>query len=139
MTTPPPWTIEHVGIAVANMDEAIALYASHAGTSVTLREKLEPQGVELAFLNTGGSKVELLAALRPDTPIGRYLAKRGPGLHHICYQVSDIKAEMARLAALGATLIDKEPRSGAAGSKIAFISPDSFSGVLTELCEYPKS
>jgi methylmalonyl-CoA/ethylmalonyl-CoA epimerase len=139
MTTSNPWTIDHIGIAVSDMDQAIALYASHAATSVTLREKLEPQGVEIAFLNTGSSKVELLAAVRPDTPIGRFLAKRGPGLHHICYRVSDIKAEMSRLAALGATLIDKEPRSGAAGSKIAFISPDSFSGVLTELCEYPES
>ena len=139
MTNSLPWTIDHVGFAVLNMDEAIALYASHAGTSVSLREKLEPQGVELAFLNTGGSKIELLAALRPDTPIGRFLAKRGPGLHHICYKVADIKAELARLASLGATLIDKEPRPGAAGSRIAFISPDSFSGVLTELCEYPNS
>lgn len=139
MTSSTPWIIDHVGIAVLDMNQAIALYASRAGTSVTLREKLEAQGVEIAFLNTGGSKVELLAALRPDTPIGRFLSKRGPGLHHICYQVSDIKAEIERLSDLGATLIDKEPRPGAAGSKIAFISPDSFSGVLTELCEYPKS
>ena len=139
MTTPSPWTIDHIGIAVSDMEQAIALYTSHAGTSVTLREKLEPQGVELACLNTGGSKIELLEALRPETPIGRFLAKRGPGLHHICYKVTDIKAEMARLSALGATLLDKEPRPGAAGSRIAFISPDSFSGVLTELCEYPKS
>ena len=137
MTTPSkPWTVDHIGIAVTDIEAAIALYASTASTSVTQREKLIDRGVELAFLNTGGTRLELLMPLRDDTPIARFLAKHGPGLHHICYKVDDIRSEMARLEGLGATLIDAAPRPGATGTIIAFIQPASFSGVLTELCEY---
>lgn len=139
MTTTLPWEVDHIGIAVADLDAAIALYGSTAGTSVTLRERLQDRGIELAFLNTGGTKLELLMPLEDNTPIARFLAKRGPGIHHICYRVNDIKAEMARLEGLGAKLIDTAPRPGASGTMIAFIEPASFSGVLTELCEYTKS
>ena len=97
MSTPSPWTVDHIGIAVSDIDAAIALYASTAGTSVTLREKLVDRGVELAFLNTGGTKLELLMPLRDDTPIAKFLAKRGPGLHHVCYKVDNIRQEMERL------------------------------------------
>ncbi len=136
MNTPLPWTVDHIGIAVPDLDAAIALYASTAGTAVTLREKLEDRGVELAFLNTGGTKLELLMPLRDGTPIATFLAKRGPGLHHVCYQVNNIRQEMERLRQLGAKLIDTTPRPGASGTLIAFLEPQSFSGVLTELCEY---
>ncbi|MEY4668835.1 MAG: methylmalonyl-CoA epimerase [Pseudomonadota bacterium] len=136
MSAPHTWTVDHIGIAVPNLDIAIALYASTAGTSVTSRERLTDRGVELAFLNTGGTRLELLMPLRDDTPIARFLAKRGPGLHHICYKVDDIVREMERLQQLGAKLIDTTPRPGASGTRIAFLEPQSFSGVLTELCEY---
>ena len=136
MSTPLPWIVDHIGIAVPDIDAAIALYASTAGTSVTLREKLIDRGVELAFLNTGGTKLELLMPLNNDTPIARFLSKRGPGLHHVCYKVDNIRHEMERLVQQGAKLIDTTPRPGASGTIIAFLEPQSFSGVLTELCEY---
>jgi len=137
MNLPSAWSIDHVGIAVTNLKEAIDRYANQAGTTVSLHEKLEQHGVELAFLNTGGAKIELLMPLRPETPLGRFLAKRGPGLHHICYKVDDIRSELARLNTQGVKLIDATPRHGAGGTLIAFLDPSSFSGVLTELCEYP--
>lgn len=139
MNTPSPWPVDHIGIAVTDLDAAIALYASTAGTSVTLREKLLDRGIELAFLNTGGTKLELLMPLQENTPLARFITKRGPGIHHICYRVNNIKDEMARLESLGAKLIDTFPRPGASGTMIAFIEPASFSGVLTELCEYTGS
>lgn len=132
-----PWEVDHIGIAVTDLEAAIAVYASTAGTTITLRERLPEQGVELAFLNTEGSKLELLAPLNATSTLAKFIAKRGPGLHHVCYRVPDIKAELARLAAAGLQLIDHTPRHGAGGTKIAFISPASFLGVLTELCEYP--
>jgi methylmalonyl-CoA/ethylmalonyl-CoA epimerase len=130
------WKIDHIGIAVTDLAQAIELYSKTASTEVTLRETLPSQGVELAFLNTGGSKVELLAPLNDQCTLARFLAKRGAGLHHICYEVIDIEAELARLSALGCSLIDTVPRHGAGNTKIAFISPGSFFGVLTELCQY---
>jgi methylmalonyl-CoA epimerase len=130
------WSVDHIGIAVTDLEQAISLYASMATTTVTLRERLEPQGVELAFLSTGGAKVELLSALRPDSPLGKFLKSRGPGLHHICYRVPDIRFELTRLADLGVLLIDKEPRKGAGDTEIAFIHPSSCLGTLTELCQY---
>jgi methylmalonyl-CoA/ethylmalonyl-CoA epimerase len=136
MVIPQTWSVDHIGIAVSDLTKAIDLYASTAGATVTLRETLESQGVELVFLNTSGCKVELLAALRPDTTLGKFLSTRGPGLHHVCYKVEDIEAELARLAANGYQLIDAVPRPGAGGTRIAFISPKSCLGVLTELCEY---
>ena len=139
MNNATPWTVDHIGIAVSDIDAAIALYASTAGTAVTLRETLVDRGVDLAFLNTGGTKLELLMPRKEDSAIARFLAKRGPGLHHVCYKVHNIRTEMARLEKLGAKLIDTTPRPGASGTLIAFLEPSSFSGVLTELCEYTAS
>ena len=134
------WQLDHVGIAVRDLEQAITLYTRAAGTSVTLREKLPTQGVELAFLNTGAAKIELLAPLNQTCTLARFLEKRGPGLHHVCYEVPDIRTELTRLSSeVGCTLIDSEPRHGAGGTLIAFISPKSFDGVLTELCQYPVS
>lgn len=138
MNTNSAWTLDHIGIAVSDLDQSIAHYQSLAHTAVTLRERLETQGVELVFLNTGDTKIELLAPLNDQSKIARFLAKRGPGLHHICYRVNDIKAELKRLADAGVTLIDATPRPGAAGTQIAFLAPQSCQGVLTELCEYTK-
>ncbi len=132
-----PWEVDHIGIAVTDLEAAIALYGSAANTTITQRESLAEQGVELVFLNTGGSKLELLAPLGSTSTLAKFIAKRGPGLHHICYRVTDVKAELSRLAAAGLQLIDHTPRHGAGGTKIAFIAPTSFLGVLTELCEYP--
>jgi methylmalonyl-CoA/ethylmalonyl-CoA epimerase len=136
-TTPTPWEVDHIGIAVPDLEAGISLYAVTAHTTVTHRERLEQQGVELVFLNTGGAKVELLAPLNESSTLTKFITRRGPGLHHICYKVSDIVSELARLSAEGMTLIDHAPRHGAGGTKIAFISPASWNGVLTELCEYP--
>jgi methylmalonyl-CoA epimerase len=130
------WSVDHIGIAVTDLDQAVSLYAAMANTTVTLREKLETQGVELAFLSTGGAKIELLSSLRPDSPLGKFLQTRGPGLHHVCYRVEDIRYELKRLADLGVRLIDKEPRKGADDTEIAFIHPSSCLGTLTELCQY---
>jgi len=135
----PHWEVDHIGIAVTDLAAAISLYQSTAHTQVTLRERLVPQGVELVFLNTGGTKLELLAPLDETSTLARFIDRRGPGLHHICYRVDSIVSELARLSAQGLTLIDHAPRHGAGGTKIAFISPPSFLGVLTELCEYPVS
>jgi methylmalonyl-CoA epimerase len=136
MDTQTPWPIDHIGIAVHNIEASIAFYSSMANTSVTLRERLEERGVELAFLNNGQTKIELLAPLNQESKIATFLKKRGPGIHHICYRVCSIKAELQRLSSAGYTLIDSEPRPGAHGTIIAFISPESCEGVLTELCEY---
>jgi methylmalonyl-CoA epimerase len=137
---PLTWQLDHIGVAVRDLEQAISLYTRTTGASVTLREKLPDQGVELVFLNTGATKIELLAPLNHTCTLARFLEKRGPGLHHVCYAVADITAELARLSSdLGCALIDSEPRHGAGGTRIAFISPKSFDGVLTELCQYPVS
>lgn len=130
------WTVDHVGIAVTDLDAAIATYFAQAGTTVTLRERVDSQDVELAFLNTAGAKIELLAATSPTSPIAKFLNTRGPGLHHICYKVTSITDELQRLSQMGVRLIDSVPRPGAAHSSIAFLHPSSFCGVLTELVEY---
>jgi methylmalonyl-CoA epimerase len=137
MKTPSIWEVDHIGLAVSDLQQAINLYSRTAQAQVVLRETLASQGVELAFLNTGNSKIELLAPLNSTGALARFLDKRGPGLHHICYKVADIQSELARLSQLGCTLIDATPRLGAGGSQIAFIAPNSFMGVLTELCQHP--
>ena len=131
------WQVDHIGIAVSDLEAAIKHYSQTALTEVTLREQLPEQGVELVFLNTGGAKLELLTPLSDSSTLARFINKRGPGLHHICYKVDNIVSELSRLESLGAKLIDPSPRHGAGGTKIAFISPSAFFGVLTELCEYP--
>ncbi len=128
-------SIDHTAIAVADLDASIAFYAEVMGMTLTRREELLSQGVEVALFNVGDSHVELLAPLGPETAVGRFLQKRGPGLHHIAYRVDDIDTELAVLAASGVRLIDERPRIGLDGSRIAFIHPASTGGVLTELVQ----
>jgi methylmalonyl-CoA/ethylmalonyl-CoA epimerase len=125
--------IHHVGVAVADLDEAVRTYEHLFGASVEHRTQVEEQGVEAASVRVGESRVELLAALADDTPVGRFLAKRGPGMHHVAYEVDDIRAALRELAAAGAELIDAEPRHGMFGLQVAFVHPDSVHGVLTEV------
>jgi methylmalonyl-CoA/ethylmalonyl-CoA epimerase len=127
--------LHHVGVAVADLDEAIQLYASVFGAEVTHRASSEKDGLAAAFLRAGETEIELLAAIREDTPVGKFVAKRGPGLHHIAVAVSDIEKAMADARAEGLELIDQEPRIGLHGTRIAFLHPKSVGGVLTELVE----
>jgi methylmalonyl-CoA/ethylmalonyl-CoA epimerase len=127
--------IHHVGVAVANLDEGIGLYTSIFGARVTHRAVIEEQGIEGAFLDLGTAELELIAPTRADTPLSKFLANRGPGLHHIAYAVSDIKKALSDARAAGLDLIDAEPRIGLHGVPIAFIHPKSVGGVLTELVE----
>jgi len=124
--------IHHVGIAVDDLDAAIDRYAALFGATVEHRDRVEDQGVEAASLRVGGSRVELLAPLAPDTPVGRFLAKRGPGMHHVAFAADDVAAELTRLKAAGAELVDEEPRRGLFGLQVAFVHPDATGGVLAE-------
>jgi methylmalonyl-CoA/ethylmalonyl-CoA epimerase len=124
--------IHHVGIAVGDLDEAIATYGRLFGAELVHRETLADQGVEVASLRVGPSMVELLAPLGPDTPVGRFLAKRGPGLHHVALEVPDVGRELDRLAADGVPLVDERPRRGLFGLEVAFVHPDATGGVLAE-------
>jgi methylmalonyl-CoA epimerase len=123
-------SIDHVGIAVEELDAALETYTGTFGMTVLHRERVPDHGIELAMLGTG---VELLAPLAPDTPVGRFLASRGPGLHHVAYRVADIEAALATLREQSVELIDETPRAGALDSRIAFLRPRD--GVLTELVE----
>jgi len=125
--------IHHVGVAVENLDEAVATYERLLGARVEHRERVDEQGVEAASIRIGDSRVELLAALGDDTPVGRFLARRGPGMHHVAYAVTDVDAALADLAAEGADLVDPHPRRGMFGLEVAFVHPDSVHGVLTEV------
>jgi methylmalonyl-CoA/ethylmalonyl-CoA epimerase len=125
--------IHHLGVAVADLDEAVATYERLFGARVEHRETVADQGVEAASLRVGESRVELLAPLGDDTPVGRFLAKRGPGMHHVAYEVGDIRVSLAELAAGGAELIDQEPRRGLFGLQVAFVHPDAVHGVLSEV------
>lgn len=127
--------VDHIGIAVADLDGEIARYQRDFGAVCALRETVEAQGVTLAFVACGNTEIELLAPTREGTPLERFLRARGPGLHHICFRVSDIVAELARFKGLGHTLIDTLPRPGARGSLIAFLHPKTTGGVLIELCQ----
>lgn len=129
--------LDHIGIAVPNMDKAIAEYQKTFALTVSHRETLQDRGIEIAFLDLEHTKLELLApASEAPNQISKFLEKRGSGMHHLCYEVTDIKAELARLKGIGVILIDEEPRPGAHGTLIAFLHPSSFGGVLTELCQY---
>jgi len=128
-----PKGIHHVGIAVADLDEAVATYERLFGAHVEQRATVTEQGVEAALLRVGADRLELLASLGEDSPVGRFLAKRGPGMHHVAYEVDDLRAELARLAARGAELVDDQPRRGAFGHEVAFVHPDAAHGVLSEL------
>jgi methylmalonyl-CoA epimerase len=125
--------IDHIGIAVEDLDAAIALHAETYGMPLVHREVVEEQGVEAVLLDVGESHVELLSPLGPDTPVGKFLAKNGPGLHHVAYRVDDVSAELERLKAEGFKLIDETPRVGIRGSSVAFLHPKASGSVLTEL------
>jgi methylmalonyl-CoA epimerase len=127
--------IDHIGVAVADLDAALALHEQTYGMPVVHRETVTEQGVEAVLLDVGESHVELLRPLSEDTPVGRFLAKRGPGLHHVAYQVADIEGALARLRDGGVRLIDDSPRIGIRGSRVAFLHPSASGGVLTELVE----
>ena len=125
--------IDHVGIAVADLDEALATYQRLFGARVELRGRMDDQGVEAAYLRIGDGRVELVSALGEDTPVGRFLAKRGPGMHHVAYQVADVAAALRSLRAEGVEVIDPEPRPGLGGHEVSFVHPDSVHGVLVEV------
>ena len=127
--------IDHVGVAVEDLDAALALYTESLGLPLVHRETVSEQGVEAALLDIGHSHVELLQPLGPETPVGKYLARRGPGLHHVAYRVDDVEATLAELAQAGLRLIDERPRTGIRGSRVAFLHPASTGGVLTELTQ----
>jgi methylmalonyl-CoA/ethylmalonyl-CoA epimerase len=124
--------VHHVGIAVAELDVSIDVYAGLFGASVEHRQVVEEQGVEAASLRVGDSRIELLSPLGPDTPVGRFLTNRGPGLHHVAFEVADLVAELERLRARGVQLIDESPRTGMFGLQVAFVHPESTGGVLAE-------
>ena len=128
-----PKGIHHLGIAVADLDEAVSTYERLFGAEVEQRATVDEQGVEAASLRVGTGRVELLASLGADTPVGRFLAKRGPGMHHVAYEVEDVRAELAELRGRGAELVDAEPRQGLFGLEVAFLHPDAVHGVLSEL------
>ncbi len=125
--------IHHLGVAVADLDAAVDTYARLFGAEVEHRATVPEQGVEAASLRVGGDRLELVSALGPDTPVGKFLAKRGPGMHHVAFEVDDVGAELGRLAADGAELIDAAPRQGLFGLEVAFVHPDATGGVLAEL------
>jgi methylmalonyl-CoA/ethylmalonyl-CoA epimerase len=125
--------IHHVAVAVTDLDAAVASYERLFGAEVEHRERVPDQGVEAASLLVGDGRIELLASLGPETPVGKFLASRGPALHHLAFEVSDVAAELERLAADGTPLIDERPRAGLFGLEIAFIHPDATGGVLSEL------
>ncbi|HVL94478.1 MAG TPA: methylmalonyl-CoA epimerase [Solirubrobacteraceae bacterium] len=127
--------IDHIGVAVSDLDAAIALYERDYGMALVHREVVSEQGVEAVLLDVGENHVELLRPLGDDTPVGRFLAKRGPGLHHVAYQVSDIEATLASLRDAGLRLIDETPRTGIRSSSVAFLHPASTGGVLTEIVQ----
>ena len=127
--------IHHFGVAVTDLDAAIELYRAALGAKLVHRASSENDGLEAAFLRVGDGELELMAPLRDDSPVGKFLAKRGPGLHHVAYGVSDIVEALADARAAGLELIDAEPRMGMHGSRIAFVHPKSMNGVLTEFVE----
>jgi len=128
--------IDHVGIAVEDLDAAVALYRDALGMSVAHRETVADQGVEAVLLDVGDAHIELLAPLAPDTAVGRFLQRRGPGLHHVAYRVDSIEEALSQLAQSGLRLIDERPRAGIRGSRVAFLHPSSTGGVLTEIVEH---
>jgi methylmalonyl-CoA/ethylmalonyl-CoA epimerase len=125
--------IHHLGVAVEDLDEAVATYQRLFGAEVEHRATVPNQGVEAAAVRVGAGRVELLASLGAETPVGKFLANRGPGMHHVAYEVTDIRAALADLAAGGAELIDEQPRRGMFGLEVAFVHPDAVHGVLSEV------
>jgi methylmalonyl-CoA/ethylmalonyl-CoA epimerase len=130
-----PGQIDHLGIAVASIDEAAVFYRDVMGLACEGTEVVEDQGVRVMFFTLREVRIELLEPTTGDSPIARFLARRGPGLHHVSYRVDDLPATLAALKAAGVELIDETPRDGAHGMKIAFVHPQSTDGVLTEFCQ----
>jgi methylmalonyl-CoA/ethylmalonyl-CoA epimerase len=137
---PPPvfGRIDHIGVAVEDLDEAIRLYGERLGMPLQHRETVEEQGVEAVLLGVGESHVELLRPLGPDTAVGKFLERSGPGLHHVAYGTDDIESALDAVRGAGLALIDEQPRTGIRGSRVAFLHPKSTGGVLTELVEAPE-
>ena len=129
--------IDHIGIAIRQLDEATAIWRDTLGLEVDSTEKIDEQGVCIAMLPIGETHIELLEPLEQDSPVGKFLEKRGPGLHHIAVRVNDIRGTLAQLKNKGARLIDETPRVGAGGCLVAFIHPSSVNGVLLELVQHP--
>jgi methylmalonyl-CoA/ethylmalonyl-CoA epimerase len=127
--------VDHIGVAVEDLDAAIALHERDYGMTLVHREVIDEQGVEAVLLDIGENHVELLSPLGEDTPVGRFLAKRGPGLHHVAYQVVDVDSALAQLRERGLRLIDETPRIGIRGSRVAFLHPAASGGVLTEIVQ----
>jgi methylmalonyl-CoA/ethylmalonyl-CoA epimerase len=127
--------IDHIGVAVTNLDEAVELYTTRLGMPLQHRETVEEQGVEAVLLGVGESHVELLRPLGPETAVGRFLERNGPGLHHVAYGTDDIDSALDQVRAAGLRLIDERPRTGIRNSRVAFVHPKSTGGVLTELVE----
>jgi methylmalonyl-CoA/ethylmalonyl-CoA epimerase len=127
--------VDHIGVAVEDLDAAIALHERDYGMALVHREVIDEQGVEAVLLDVGENHVELLRPLGEDTPVGRFLASRGPGLHHVAYQVGDVDSTLAQLRARGLRLIDETPRTGIRGSRVAFLHPAASGGVLTEIVQ----
>ena len=127
--------VDHVGIAVRNLDDAIAFYERAFGVTLAHRERVEEQGVEEAMFRVGESWIQLLQPLGEETPVGKFLAKKGEGIHHVGYGVSDLRKVLEHLKGEGVTLIDAEPRAGSRGSRVAFVHPKGTGGVLVELVQ----
>jgi len=127
--------VDHIGVAVEDIDASLQLYERDYGMTLVHRETLAEQGVEAALLDVGENHVELLAATGPDTPVGKFIAKKGPGMHHVAYQVDDIEATLAALKEAGLKLIDETPRIGIRNSRVAFVHPKSAGGLLTEIVQ----
>jgi methylmalonyl-CoA epimerase len=127
--------IDHVGVAVSDLEGALTLFQDTFGMPLVHREVVSEQGVEAALLDVGESHIELLRPLGDDTPVGRFVAKRGVGLHHVAYRVADVDAALEQLRAAGVALIDEQPRIGIRGSRVAFLHPAATASVLTELVE----
>ncbi len=125
--------IHHVGVAVVDLDEAVRTYEQLLGARLEHRERVEEQGVEAASMQVGDGRIELIAALGDDTPVGRFLASHGPGMHHVAYEVDDLPAALSDLTRQGAELVDVAPRQGMFGLEVAFIHPQSVHGVLSEV------
>jgi methylmalonyl-CoA/ethylmalonyl-CoA epimerase len=131
--------IDHIGVATDDFEGALALYEQTFSMPLVHRETVESQGVEAALLDVGDGHVELLRPLGADTPVGKYLDKKGPGLHHVAYAVDDIDATLGQLKDAGVELIDSEPRQGIRNSRVAFLHPRATGGVLTEIVEPPEA
>jgi methylmalonyl-CoA epimerase len=127
--------IDHIGVAVADIDATLPYYLGVLGLTLVHRETLDEHGIEAALLDVGVVHIELVAPLGPDTSVGRFLARRGPGMHHVAYRVDGIEQALAALAGSGVRLIDERPRTGIRGTRVAFLHPSSTGGVLTEIVE----